>query len=358
MNKKLTFNELVYEIAEMTSEPPELIKQLLIETAGIVKEYLKNDKSVTLGGLGRFRLKWNEERTRRNPQTGEQILVPGHHSVLFRPELQFRNFINKKYAHLSARPAEDNLKSDVAPSLIDTEKVSENSLPAEEKAEQRSGKNVWVFPVFIMILVVAVLLFYPFGDDEKSGDSFAAENSANPVTAVEKKMETKTDNLNPAKAVAEKTVETEKEEVLKEPDTEVSSSPFLTPGGTHTVAPGDKLWNIAGNFYNSRKLWPHIYGVNSEIIGNPDFLKPNTKLIIPPLEGTTDKLTNNDIINIADGYAQTYLAYKSAGKSHAANYLWVAMKIAPDHIKNKYDNLIDAADLEYIRSKKGNPDIR
>ena len=65
MNKKLTFNELVYEIAEMTSEPPELIKQLLIETAGIVKEYLKNDKSVTLSGLGRFRLKWNEERTRR-----------------------------------------------------------------------------------------------------------------------------------------------------------------------------------------------------------------------------------------------------------------------------------------------------
>ncbi|MCX7994319.1 MAG: LysM peptidoglycan-binding domain-containing protein [candidate division WOR-3 bacterium] len=51
---------------------------------------------------------------------------------------------------------------------------------------------------------------------------------------------------------------------------------------THTVKPGDTLWDIAGFYYQNPFLWPYIWRANLTKIEDPHWIYPDEVFVIPP----------------------------------------------------------------------------
>jgi len=51
---------------------------------------------------------------------------------------------------------------------------------------------------------------------------------------------------------------------------------------THTVKPGDTLWDIAGFYYQNPFLWPYIWRANLSKIEDPHWIYPDEVFVIPP----------------------------------------------------------------------------
>ncbi|MGH7496756.1 MAG: HU family DNA-binding protein [bacterium] len=101
---------------------------------------------------------------------------------------------------------------------------------------------------------------------------------------------------------------------------------FGFAGGTHQVIRGDNLWGISGHYYVDPYLWPNIYRVNTDKIGDPDVLETAQILSLPILYGTFDKLSPQDRRNLAEGYFLVFTHYKQTQKHLAPFALWAAVR--------------------------------
>jgi len=77
---KLNYNELVDVLSKETAVSKTQIKTIF-ETLG---EILPKYEEIRLP-FGKFQLKTVSERKGRNPQTGEEITIPAHKKVVFKP---------------------------------------------------------------------------------------------------------------------------------------------------------------------------------------------------------------------------------------------------------------------------------
>jgi LysM repeat protein len=84
----------------------------------------------------------------------------------------------------------------------------------------------------------------------------------------------------PEVVVAEAEVVTEAEVVAEE----VAAPEGEEPGRTYTVQSGDTLWAIAAEMYGSGGKYMKIFEANTNILENPDRIKPGQVLVIPDLE--------------------------------------------------------------------------
>jgi len=75
-------------------------------------------------------------------------------------------------------------------------------------------------------------------------------------------------------------IETEAEVVTEE----VAAPGSEGPGRTYTVQSGDTLWAIAAEMYGSGGKYMKIFEANTNILDNPDRIKPGQVLQIPDLE--------------------------------------------------------------------------
>ena len=92
----MTKAELVEQLAErarVTKNTAETIVNALI---GSVTEALKKGEKVTLTGFGSFMVSERKERKGRNPQTGEEILISGRTTPIFRAGKALKEAIMKK----------------------------------------------------------------------------------------------------------------------------------------------------------------------------------------------------------------------------------------------------------------------
>ena len=309
MKKKITFAKLLDKIAEETGASKQLIHDLLIETVNLTREGLNRDGNVNLSGLGRFRLKWHKARSGRNPQTGEKIEIPGHNSINFKAEANLREYINRKYSHL---------QSEIT--------VSKTPPPLAR----------WLWLVIPLLIIILAYIFWP---SQKVSETDIKE----PVVSE------KVDKDVPIPP--EETEQPETKSVIEE-------IRYETPGGQHTVKPGEKLWTISLDFYNQGDLWPNIYRMNLNEIKNPDLLSIGNEIRIPSLQGKPGNLTQKDIEDIADGFIEVYLAYKKSDHGKALYYLWVAKKWNINEIIDKYSDRIDETDLKLVDKIEGYPHIK
>ncbi|MBN2000591.1 HU family DNA-binding protein [candidate division KSB1 bacterium] len=103
MDKKLTLKQLVSLVSRSDGVSQTEAKRFLKELTQIIQQGLQRDGLVRVAGLGIFKLKWVKARTMRNIQTGEDLFIPGHNRIYFKPEKELRDFVNRRYADLVPR---------------------------------------------------------------------------------------------------------------------------------------------------------------------------------------------------------------------------------------------------------------
>ena len=60
------------------------VREILEVLPDVLGDFLKEDFVVTLPGIGKFSTEQREETLRRNPKTGESVLVPPHKVIKFK----------------------------------------------------------------------------------------------------------------------------------------------------------------------------------------------------------------------------------------------------------------------------------
>lgn len=84
--------------------------------------------------------------------------------------------------------------------------------------------------------------------------------------------------------VAEPEVVVEEAQAAPEVVEEAVTPGSEEPGRTYTVKSGDTLWAISSEMYGSGGKYMKIFEANTDILENPDRIKPGQVLVIPDLE--------------------------------------------------------------------------
>jgi len=329
-NDKLTFSHLVERVADEAKVSKNAARSLLKEMSSIIDDRLRQDGKVRISRLGIFKLKWQAAKTGRNPQTGEPIEIPAQNKVVFKPAADLRRFINRNY-------------EGEQPEYIDNIKNIPEFHSEKPDSPRRLSTIKWVGLLIVLILLILPGIFY------------LSKSSFKSPVVVEKKIHPQA--LKDLDQPAEELLFSEKTEhpssrsgvpsiVSSGVSSGISSGPADKPGYTQSVIKGNTLWMISKTFYADPYLWPNIFRVNLSVINDPDVLEVGTIIHAPPLEGTAENLTPNDMINIADGYFQVYLAYNRLGKKNAPLFLRVARQFNVQQVSARYEKKIGKDKLD------------
>jgi len=63
---------------------------------GIIKDCLKKDEEINIGGFGAFKVKKRAERMGINPKTGERIKIAGTRTPSFRPSKALKELVKSE----------------------------------------------------------------------------------------------------------------------------------------------------------------------------------------------------------------------------------------------------------------------
>lgn len=377
--KYLTLSDAPRKGQKQPAYSVEFLRSFVQETLALVEEGLRRDGVVRMHDFGTFQLKWVNERSGRNPRTGEPLVIPGQYRVVFKPAGKIEHRLNRRYAHLrpeivetplvpprtpSAQAPQSEKFPDIPPIPIflrppypprphrirfdfaeeeesNFEEIEVGALeevlaptsasPASEAAEQqparRNGAQIrWYGSFLLMLLAALLLLVTPIRERDLKP----------PASEMAQKVEL---NLNPANGRAKAANGTAKNH----------EAPPAFPGGTHQVAVGDNLWQLSHYYYLDPFLWPNIYRVNTEVVSDPDVLEPEEMLTLPVLHGPHDKLTPVDRRNLAEGYFLVFDYYRQTQKHLAPFALWAAVRYDPQ-ILDTHSAAITANEIAFLKA--------
>ncbi|MEX2602351.1 MAG: HU family DNA-binding protein [Balneolaceae bacterium] len=100
MSEKTTYYELLDRIADTSDQSRDFLESYMKELTTIVEEGLTKDGEVRIAGFGKLELRWMQERAGVNPQTGEEITIPGQNKVSFKPYKNLREQVNRPYSQM------------------------------------------------------------------------------------------------------------------------------------------------------------------------------------------------------------------------------------------------------------------
>ena len=90
--KKPEFIELMVAHSGLTKVQ---IKKALKTLIKIIQDSLEKGETVSLSGLGSFRVKACKEKLGRNPKTGDTVPVPAGKKISFKPTVKLKKIIRK-----------------------------------------------------------------------------------------------------------------------------------------------------------------------------------------------------------------------------------------------------------------------
>ncbi|MBC8402546.1 MAG: HU family DNA-binding protein [Candidatus Marinimicrobia bacterium] len=310
---KITFSELIEQVSGATGLSKQVCHVVLRGLAETIEEGLVRDGQVRLKGLGTFRLRRVAQRKGINPRTGQPIEIREHNKVVFHPQTEIKNKLNKD---LSQTPK---------PIIVIRE-------PVQEPVKTRSIKELWqtnkIFQYGTSAAALALIIL--FGSLWLGGGDSNQKDLTETVVAL-------TDEQEPIKTIVDPEPLQEEPDVAP-PEQVIEIIPDDSPEEiaiekphyqSHMIQSGDNLWTIAEEYYGDPYLWPLIYERNKDVIANPDLLIPGSDVFIPALEGSAAELEKSDIEGLAKGNALAYLVYSQNNTPGAQDFLKVALKLDP-----------------------------
>jgi len=382
MIKKITFEELVDTAAEKSQSSKVFTRDFIREMANVIQMGLVRDGVVNISGFGIFRLQEVDSRKGRNPQTGEEITIPSHKKVLFKPEKSLRKIINKRYEHLEPQiidespkrtgqkeqdVAQENVGAAFFSEAMDSDLKKSANEPAEEtgpptglekepeavvtphespgrsmqESEKKKNKAIPIAAAIVIVLIL-ILFIYNYDSDDAGPESELAEST--PVEQIEQPEATiqTPDTEEPVEASSvEETAPVQQQPDQAQPE-EVE----------HSINEGENLWQLAQRYYDDGYKWPLILLENRDRLNDPDFVPEGVVLNIPVVETNVTGDDSELKSRLAQGHLLAYNAYKNKDNASALNHLYVAYRYDETQV-NASMATVDEQDYETIINYPG-----
>lgn len=346
MSNKVTYGEIVEALSRKTGFSKQKSEDFTKALISRVQQELEETGKASITNFGSFKVKEVAERQGQNPQTGEPITIPAHRRVSFTPYKALRERVNAKYAHLESKVIEEEESESIAESeetaagsVLASETVTDGSDQKSRKikyADRRKSSNTGLMIAAILMLVVIAIvsLWFVFSSDEEqvASDETVIEQPQTPEAAaqlIEADTELSNDGVQEVSAPASENAKREFEESSEmngpdknpiEPETrQTKSAKSISYATTYTVRQDEWYWVIARQVYGKERFWPIIFMYNSSHGVHPDSLDEGIKLKVPPLEGTANNPTKNDLKLLAEASEIVAEAYRQNGRTDKAD---------------------------------------
>lgn len=241
MNNKVTFPELVEQVAQYANTSKRMSELFLKELFATISQSLIDGESVKVKGIGTFKLTEVSPRKSVDVNTGEEIEIPGHKKLSFAPDKDMAEAINQPFMHFETEILDDDVTDDQLASIdagVPTEAPASDT-PAEEETDDTAAAEAPAAeaPVAAEEEVVMPPVFVaPVEEPEPEEAEAEAEAPVEPSEEVPAEEET------PAEVPAQEPIDEPEEEAVSEeeaepePVTEVEPSAVAEPEDEAEVA--------------------------------------------------------------------------------------------------------------------------
>ena len=137
----MTKKDIVRLVSEKTDLSQQAVKEIVQQTLESSIEVLVRDGRIELRNFGVFKVKERAARNARNPRTGEEVQVPEHETVAFKPGKMMVAHVQRerqKKAAAKKRAAAKAAKS--TKTSVKAPKASEKVAKTAKKATKASKK--------------------------------------------------------------------------------------------------------------------------------------------------------------------------------------------------------------------------
>lgn len=137
MNNKVTFPELVEQVAQYANTSKRMSELFLKELFATISKSLIDGESVKVKGIGTFKLTEVSPRKSVDVNTGEEIEIPGHKKLSFAPDKDMAEAINQPFMHFETEILDDDVTDDQL-AAIDAGEPTEapaEAAPVEEETD-------------------------------------------------------------------------------------------------------------------------------------------------------------------------------------------------------------------------------
>ena len=92
MNK----SELIAAVCEKTKDTKKATEATINALVDVITETLVKEDKVQMVGFGTFEVRKRSERKGRNPQTGEEMVIPSSKAPVFKAGKNLKDIVNKR----------------------------------------------------------------------------------------------------------------------------------------------------------------------------------------------------------------------------------------------------------------------
>lgn len=141
MNNKVTFPELVEQVAQYANTSKRMSELFLKELFATISQSLIDGESVKVKGIGTFKLTEVSPRKSVDVNTGEEIEIPGHKKLSFAPDKDMAEAINQPFMHFETEILDDDVTDDQL-AAIDADEPTEapaEAAPVEEETDDTTA---------------------------------------------------------------------------------------------------------------------------------------------------------------------------------------------------------------------------
>ena len=192
MNNRITFPELVEQVAQCANTSKRMSELFLKELFATISQSLINGESVKVKGIGSFKLTEVSPRKSVNVNTGEEINIPGHKKLSFAPDKDLAQAVNQPFSHFETVILEDGVTDEQLAQIdayeAETPQAPDAELPTVPEAPA-AETDTEVPPPFVPADTLPEPEFVAIEEATEAEEAPAAEAEPEEAPAIEAEAE-------------------------------------------------------------------------------------------------------------------------------------------------------------------------